>query len=99
MAALTLVFCAEKADMTSLAHISCPDDMLFSPDFLRYFEAMAVLLERDHTLFCISAWNDNGRQEDFRWDNKRMVRKFGPNVQSCLCLRTLCVPSVLICAW
>ena len=47
--------------------------MLFSPDFLRYFEAMAVLLERDRTLFCVSAWNDNGREEHFDWDHKRMV--------------------------
>lgn len=49
------------------------DDMIFAADFLHYFEAMAVLLEADPSLYCISSWNDNGRQHDYHWDNKRMV--------------------------
>ena len=48
------------------------DDMLFSPDFLHFFEATAVLLERDPTLWCISTWNDNGLKT-FDWDPMRMV--------------------------
>ena len=50
------------------------DDMLFSPDFLRYFEAMAVLLELDSSLFCISAYNDYGLQGEFRSEQHRMFR-------------------------
>ena len=72
------------------------DDMLFSPDFLRYFEAMAVLLERDSSLFCISAWNDNGRQEDFEWSPHRMFRtSYFPGLASPLdlCCRT---PTTLV---
>ncbi len=72
------------------------DDMLFSPDFLRYFEAMAVLLERDSSLFCISAWNDNGREEDFDWSPQRMFRtSYFPGLVSPhnLCCRT---PTALV---
>ena len=35
-------------------------DFLFSPDFLEYFEATAPVLDADPSLFCVSAWNDNG---------------------------------------
>ncbi|KAK9811645.1 hypothetical protein WJX72_007588 [[Myrmecia] bisecta] len=49
------------------------DDMLFSPDFLHFFKATAVLLERDPSLWCISTWNDNGLST-FDWDSKRMLR-------------------------
>jgi len=31
-----------------------------SPDFFEYFEATHALLQEDSTLFCVSAWNDNG---------------------------------------
>lgn len=37
------------------------DDMEIAPDFYSYFDALTPLLERDRTLFCISAWNDNGK--------------------------------------
>ena len=36
------------------------DDLLFSPDFYRYFEYNAALLEEDPSLMAISSWNDNG---------------------------------------
>lgn len=36
------------------------DDMVFSPDFLRFFLETGWLLDTDPTLFCISSWNDNG---------------------------------------
>jgi len=49
------------------------DDMLFSIDFLRYFEATAPLLEVDPTIWCISSWNDNGLNH-FTWDTRRMFR-------------------------
>jgi alpha-1,3-mannosyl-glycoprotein beta-1,2-N-acetylglucosaminyltransferase len=31
-----------------------------SPDFLDYFQTLYPLLVYDKTLWCISAWNDNG---------------------------------------
>lgn len=36
------------------------DDMEIASDFYGYFDALTPLLERDETLFCVSAWNDNG---------------------------------------
>ncbi|KAL3157358.1 hypothetical protein ABBQ32_011839 [Trebouxia sp. C0010 RCD-2024] len=49
------------------------DDMLFSPDFLQFFEATAVLLDHDPTLWCVSTWNDNGLKS-YDWDAVRMLR-------------------------
>ena len=37
------------------------DDMEVAPDFFSYFRAASELLERDPTLMCASAWNDNGQ--------------------------------------
>ncbi|KAM3184128.1 hypothetical protein ACTXT7_008990 [Hymenolepis weldensis] len=37
------------------------DDLDVSPDFFEYFYALAPLLLEDKSLFCISAWNDNGK--------------------------------------
>ncbi len=34
--------------------------MELSPDFLDYFQTLYPLLVYDKTLWCISAWNDNG---------------------------------------
>lgn len=36
------------------------DDLLPAPDFLTLFRAAAPLLEADGSLWCVSAWNDNG---------------------------------------
>eukprot|EP00439_Symbiodinium_sp_Y106_P046449 s961_g5.t3 len=36
------------------------NDLLVSPDFLWLFRAAAWLLLEDPSLFCVSAWNDNG---------------------------------------
>ena len=38
------------------------DDMEIAPDFYDYFETALPILERDPTLLCASAWNDNGRR-------------------------------------
>jgi len=49
------------------------NDLTVSADFLWYFRATAPLLEQDPTLFCVSAWNDNG----FRgvvWNAQRLFR-------------------------
>lgn len=44
------------------------DDLNVSPDFFEYFYATFPLLRNDTSLWCVSAWNDNGKvgliQED-----------------------------------
>ncbi|CAF0904157.1 unnamed protein product [Adineta steineri] len=42
------------------AIIITEDDLEVSPDFLDYFQAVYPLLKVDKTIWCISAWNDNG---------------------------------------
>ena len=37
------------------------DDLNISPDFFSYFEAMEKVLTKDTTIYCVSAWNDNGK--------------------------------------
>lgn len=37
------------------------DDLEISPDFFEYFEATLPILREDKSLFCVSAWNDNGK--------------------------------------
>ena len=38
------------------------DDLEVSPDFFEYFEATLPLLRNDPSLWCVSAWNDNGKK-------------------------------------
>ncbi|XP_045902087.1 alpha-1,3-mannosyl-glycoprotein 2-beta-N-acetylglucosaminyltransferase a [Micropterus dolomieu] len=37
------------------------DDLEVAPDFFEYFRALLPLLKSDSSLWCVSAWNDNGR--------------------------------------
>ncbi|XP_059140549.1 alpha-1,3-mannosyl-glycoprotein 2-beta-N-acetylglucosaminyltransferase-like isoform X2 [Physella acuta] len=37
------------------------DDLDVSPDFYEYFSATYPILQRDPMLWCVSAWNDNGK--------------------------------------
>lgn len=37
------------------------DDLEVAPDFFQYFEATLPVLRRDRSLYCVSAWNDNGK--------------------------------------
>ncbi|CAL8122859.1 unnamed protein product [Orchesella dallaii] len=39
------------------------DDLDIAPDFFEYFEATLPLLNQDPTLYCVSAYNDNGKPE------------------------------------
>ncbi|KAK0404694.1 hypothetical protein QR680_017576 [Steinernema hermaphroditum] len=39
------------------------DDLDVAPDFFDYFLATRPLLDEDPTLFCVSAWNDNGKTD------------------------------------
>jgi hypothetical protein len=36
------------------------EDLEVSPDFFNYFAQLKPVLEQDPSLYCISAWNDNG---------------------------------------
>ncbi|XP_076033923.1 alpha-1,3-mannosyl-glycoprotein 2-beta-N-acetylglucosaminyltransferase [Oratosquilla oratoria] len=37
------------------------DDLDISPDFYEYFAATLPILRKDSSLWCVSAWNDNGK--------------------------------------
>jgi alpha-1,3-mannosyl-glycoprotein beta-1,2-N-acetylglucosaminyltransferase len=39
------------------------DDFQISPDFYDYFSAMEAVLDRDSSIYCVSAWNDNGQEK------------------------------------
>ncbi|XP_077577934.1 alpha-1,3-mannosyl-glycoprotein 2-beta-N-acetylglucosaminyltransferase a [Stigmatopora nigra] len=43
------------------AVIIVEDDLEVAPDFFEYFSATLPLLRSDPNLWCVSAWNDNGR--------------------------------------
>ncbi len=53
-------FSGEKWPSPPPCAIVIEDDLLFSPDFLEYFEAVGPLLDTDSTAFVISSWSDNG---------------------------------------
>lgn len=38
------------------------DDLNVAPDFFDYFLGTHILLKNDPSLWCISAWNDNGKE-------------------------------------
>ncbi|XP_015791896.1 alpha-1,3-mannosyl-glycoprotein 2-beta-N-acetylglucosaminyltransferase [Tetranychus urticae] len=38
------------------------DDLDIAPDFFEYFRATYQILASDPTLWCVSAWNDNGKE-------------------------------------
>ncbi|XP_055873224.1 alpha-1,3-mannosyl-glycoprotein 2-beta-N-acetylglucosaminyltransferase-like isoform X2 [Biomphalaria glabrata] len=43
------------------AVIIVEDDLDISPDFFEYFSATYPILQQDPLLWCVSAWNDNGK--------------------------------------
>lgn len=45
------------------AAIVVEDDLEIAPDFFEYFQAAFPLLLADPTLWCVSAWNDNGKEQ------------------------------------
>eukprot|EP01127_Copromyxa_protea_P020860 TRINITY_DN7027_c0_g1_i1.p1 TRINITY_DN7027_c0_g1~~TRINITY_DN7027_c0_g1_i1.p1 ORF type:complete len:449 (-),score=92.00 TRINITY_DN7027_c0_g1_i1:107-1288(-) len=55
--ALNYAFDVAQADYT----IIIEEDLEIAPDFFSYMLATRYLLSVDPTLFCVSAWNDNGR--------------------------------------
>lgn len=59
------------------AAILLEDDLEVAPDFFSYFAATLPLLERDPSLYCVSAWNDNGNP-DFVDKNHHRTRPTRP---------------------
>ncbi|XP_040571917.1 alpha-1,3-mannosyl-glycoprotein 2-beta-N-acetylglucosaminyltransferase isoform X1 [Lepeophtheirus salmonis] len=57
--ALNFTFNEYKADQVIIVE----DDLEISPDFFEYFEATLPILRSDPTLWCVSAWNDNGKEK------------------------------------
>lgn len=61
-----------RTNCLNLAHSKCDpncttyvsDDLNVSPDFYEYFLGTLELLKNDSTLWCISAWNDNGQTKN-----------------------------------
>ena len=47
--------------------------MLISPDFFDYFKKVSQVVLNDTSLYCASAWNDNGKNV-FSWNPETIVR-------------------------
>ncbi|XP_063371063.1 alpha-1,3-mannosyl-glycoprotein 2-beta-N-acetylglucosaminyltransferase-like [Cydia amplana] len=45
------------------AVIIVEDDLDISPDFYEYFQGTYPLLLKDSSIWCVSAWNDNGKKQ------------------------------------
>uniref|UniRef100_A0A0R3RQL4 Alpha-1,3-mannosyl-glycoprotein 2-beta-N-acetylglucosaminyltransferase n=1 Tax=Elaeophora elaphi TaxID=1147741 RepID=A0A0R3RQL4_9BILA len=56
---LGLSYVFDKLNYSSV--IITEDDLDVAPDFFEYFSATRALLGADKTLYCVSAWNDNGK--------------------------------------
>lgn len=52
------------------------DDLDVAPDFFSYFSSTYQLLCKDPTLWCVSAWNDNGKASlvDIQQGNQLLYR-------------------------
>ena len=46
----------------------CVDDLDIAPDFFEYFSATYPILHNDPTLWCVSAWHDNGKSNMIQAD-------------------------------
>ncbi|VDM17324.1 unnamed protein product [Wuchereria bancrofti] len=64
---LGLSYVFDKLNYSSV--IITEDDLDIASDFFEYFSATRSLLDTDKTLYCISAWNDNGK--DYLIDKKQ----------------------------
>ncbi|BES97368.1 GNT-I family [Nesidiocoris tenuis] len=51
------------------------DDLDVSPDIFSYFSATLPLLHQDPTLWCVSAWNDNGKKELVDVDSPELLHR------------------------
>jgi alpha-1,3-mannosyl-glycoprotein beta-1,2-N-acetylglucosaminyltransferase len=63
------------------------EDLHIAPDFFTYFAKMAPLLDRDHNLLAVSAFNDNGLKSKVK-DATRVLRSdFFPGLGWCMTKR------------
>eukprot|EP00730_Choanoeca_flexa_P018733 TRINITY_DN9126_c0_g1_i3.p1 TRINITY_DN9126_c0_g1~~TRINITY_DN9126_c0_g1_i3.p1 ORF type:complete len:499 (+),score=96.07 TRINITY_DN9126_c0_g1_i3:95-1591(+) len=67
--ALTQMFDVKGYDSVIIVE----DDLDIAPDFFEYMTMGRSLLQADPTLWCVSAWNDNGKQ-GFVKDNAKLYR-------------------------
>ena len=74
--ALTQVFDVMHYDTVIIVE----DDLEVAPDFFEYFEATEPLLEKDPSLWCVSAWNDNGKTENVRGNDLLYRSDFFPGL-------------------
>ena len=51
-----------KGKRINTAFLFVSDDLDISPDFFEYFAATYRVLSVDDSLWCVSAWNDNGKE-------------------------------------
>ncbi|VDP02862.1 unnamed protein product [Heligmosomoides polygyrus] len=58
---LALEYVFDKIGHSSV--ILLEDDLDIAQDFFEYFSATRYLLDRDPMLWCVSAWNDNGKEQ------------------------------------
>lgn len=49
------------------------DDLNVAPDFYEYFLGTHELLKNDSTLWCVSAWNDNGKGSNIDINNPELL--------------------------
>lgn len=49
------------------------DDLNISPDFYEYFLGTHELLKNDSSLWCVSAWNDNGKSTNIDVSNPELL--------------------------
>lgn len=49
------------------------DDLNVSPDFFEYFLGTHSLLRDDPSLWCVSAWNDNGKSNNIDETNAELL--------------------------
>lgn len=57
-----MFFFSQKGQkITIISGFSFLDDLTVAPDFFEYFMGTFPLLRADKSLWCVSAWNDNGK--------------------------------------
>ena len=56
------ICCRKHGQYPSFCLPTSTDDLEVAPDFFSYFQATRPLLATDKKLWCVSAWNDNGKE-------------------------------------
>uniref|UniRef100_A0A1I7SY21 Alpha-1,3-mannosyl-glycoprotein 2-beta-N-acetylglucosaminyltransferase n=1 Tax=Caenorhabditis tropicalis TaxID=1561998 RepID=A0A1I7SY21_9PELO len=79
-----------SATHPSTSVIITEDDLDIAPDLFSYFLNLRYLLEKDKTLWCVSAWNDNGKPGNIdRIANTKLYRSdFFPGLEWMMTRRT-----------